>query len=433
MASLGPRPRDLRVPSEDEVRRRLTRTTGLVFVTFLAVGWVVMVGAAQAFSSFGAGVTGSLLLMAYGGVLGYLLWRASLRELALIRTLSIFVGEAPVAVAFLDERGHVTYANQSLERMTGLKLADLTDTSAARFVHADDRPRVAREVERRARGESGSYELRIVGAGGRELKTVVFALPFFDGDRYDGSLAAIVDLTELHAARESAEKYRGLASFALDVVTHDLSNAMQMVNSRAELAALSLPPAAGDARRAVQAVVEAAGRSSRLLVEVKQIAAAEREEWPKREVEVADLVDRAIALAVTAPDVTVDTRYSAEAAALTIQANDLSAIALAKLVEEASEPGMRRKTPHEVGLAIAVEGEAAARALVFRVTGSTRAVGEADLITLRAAPREAAAADTPWRSGVRVALAAAVAEAQGWALRAVRGEKGAEFELHVPL
>jgi PAS domain S-box-containing protein len=433
MATLGARPRDLRVPTEREVTRRLTRTTSVVFVTFLALGWVLMVGAAQTFSSVGAGIMGSLLLMSYGAVLGVLLWRASQRELALIRTLSIFVGEAPVAVAFLDPAGKVTYANQALERLTGFRLSDLSDRSAAAFIHPDDRPRVARELERRAKGESSTYELRVRRSDGTDLRTVVSALPFFDADRYDGSLAAIVDMTELHQARESAEKYRQLAAFALDVVTHDLSNAMATVSARAELASMELKSDETSARRALQAVVEAAGRAARLLTEVKQIAAADRAQWPRHEVAVADLVDRAVTLAVIAPGGSVDTELSPEAAAAVVRANDLSPLAISKLVEESSEPGIRRTGPYSLGLSVDLEGEGAGRAAVFRVSGSKRAMGEADLVTLRAAPADVAARDTPWRSGVRVALAAAIAEAQGWSLRAVKAEKGAVFELRVPL
>src|SRR3990172_4922279 len=424
----------MRVPEEAEVRRRLARTTSLVFVAFLVIGWVGMTSATAFFNSgVAVGVMGTLLLVACGSVLGALLFRASERELALIRTLSIFLGEAPVGVVFLDERGQVTYANRSIERLTGRSLKEVKGASAAVFVPPDDRPRLVREMEQRARGESGVYEMRLLRADGGVLQVWSWALPFFKGERYDGSLAAIIDLTELDEARAEAGRYRDLSGFALDAVTHDLSNRMQEVITRGDLAAALLPTGADRAAAALASLAAAADRAARLIKEVKQIAAAEREAWPKREVELAAFVNRALEIAGVSEPTRVEAHILPEAAAVRIVASDLAPLVVSKLIEEAAE-GAPSKEPSEPLMLEARLEAASAPEVVLTIRGFAREVSEDNLRLMLAPLREQRGEATPWRSGGRLALAPAVAQAHGWGLRAVRGEKGkgVVFEVRIP-
>lgn len=422
MAALGPRPRNLAIPNEAEVQRRLWRTTGTVFVAFALLGWLVMYEAA---SRLGGGVVTGLLgvslLMSYGAVLGYLLLLASRREVALIRTTSIFLGESPIAVGFTDEKGKITYANPALERLTGRSLAELADGPGDAFVHPEDRARMAAEAARSGArpGRAGSYALRVLRADGTVLKTLISVMPFEKDGNFDGSLAVVVDLTELEAAREAAERSGQLAAFALDVVTHDLSNTMQSVAGRADLAVATMKGDEPAARKALAGVQDATGRATRLIREVKQIAAADRENWPKREVDVKALLDAALKGVAVPGDTPVQVQAAPEALGLSISVNDLAAVALGKLVEEAADapPGKRRP----IGIHVLVEESGA---LVFRVTGAGRNISADDLKSMVAAPRELAAKDKPWRAGVRLALAASIAEAHGWQLRALPAEGG---------
>ncbi len=432
MSALGPRPRDLDVPSESAVKRRVRLATFAVFAAFLAgsVGLFALLAELGAQSLTGAAYV--LVLAAYGSAFGYLLWRSSQRELALVRTTSLFLEDLPVGILFVDPEGTVTYANPALVAMTGRSVEEVRGRSAAAFVHPEDRQRIGRELLRRAKGEVSTYELRIAHKDESVLHGMITAIPFFDGYRFDGSLAVVLDMTEILEMRAKAARYQELSAFALDAVTHDLSNRMQEILSRAAIAGALVPGESARAKAAIQAATQAAERATRLIREVKQIAAAERLSWPKRTIEVPALVGQALSIADVPPPMRVEAEVSPEAAAIKVGANDLAPLVLSKLLEHAAEGG--RGEGGRLLLKATVESSSAPQ-LVVRVLGSRRAVSDDDLKLMMAPPREAGAGETPWRSGVKLALASSVAQAHGWGLRASRAKdgKGAVFEVYIPV
>lgn len=430
MTVLGPRPRDLRVPSERAVARRLTRVSTAVFLVFVLLGWAsqAYVGINPALNA----VVGIALLASMGGVYWTLLIRAARREIAVTRMASVFLEGLPVGVLFLDSEGRIAYCNPAVPRLVAMPASDVLQKAVRDFVPYDDQAGLLRAFERLRAGEPAVFEVRATRASGSRLQLAVTAIPFFDGGSFDGSLAVLTDLTELLEARATAERYRQLASFALDTVTHDLSNSLQVVAARAEMAASLSKDAA--LQRVVGGAAQAAERATLLIHEIKMIAAAEREKWPRREMPLSVLIDRAVTLAAMPSDLSIEVHIEPEAAALILQASDLAPLALAKVVEEAATPHPGRGPRPKLALHASVES-ASLRAAVIRVKGSQRRVSDSDLKLMLEAPRELSERDTPWREGVRLALAAAVADAQGWWLRAARGEgpDGLVFELHIPL
>lgn len=434
MVALGPRPRDLTIPSERAVVRRVRVASAALFVAFLfgsfaAFGLLSAIGAESL-----AGVVYIGVLGAYGASFGYLLWRAGRRELALIRTTTVLFQDLPVGVVFLDESGKVTYANPALSRMSGRTLEEVRGVEVAAFIHPEDKPRLERELRRRASGEVSPYELRVLRKDGNLLRTVITAIPLMDGDRYDGALAVVHDVTDVLEARARADRYQELSAFALDAVTHDLSNRMQAVVARTGIAAALLPAEASRSKEALATAAEAADRAGQLIKEVKQIAAAERENWPKRTLEITALVDRAIAIADVPVPLQVEAEVLPEAAAARVEASDLAPLVLSKLLEQAAEGASPARGGGKLLLAVSVESAPEPQALM-RVHGFNRTVSDDDLKLMLAAPREAAGRELPWRSGVKLSLAAAVAQAHGWGVRAVRDKdgKGTIFEVRIPL
>jgi PAS domain S-box-containing protein len=348
--------------------------------------------------------------------------RAGRHEIALIRTTAVSLEGLPVGVLIADDKGLVSYANPAVARMAGYQREDVVGKAVASFVHSDDKLRLIREFERSASGASSTYELHILHSSGRTLRTIITALPFTSEGRFDGTLAVVSDVTEVMETRAIADRYRQLSSFALDAVTHDLSNRMQLVVARAAMAGALLPEPEARARSAVAAAVQAAESASRLLKEVKLIAAAERARWPTRPMRLGALVEDAIALADLPAPAHVATEMAPGTSARTLEANELASVALAKLLEEAAEG-----SPKDGEARVECHAELIAGSptrVLLRVVGARRHVSDDDLKVMLATPGQLAERDTPWRAGVKLPLAAAIAQAQGWELRAVRAAEG---------
>jgi PAS domain S-box-containing protein len=434
MPVLGPRPRDLGIPTERDLRRRLRRQLAPVLGAFALLGLLVFDLLPIETSRDLDIIFSAIILVINVAVFGYLLLEAGRERIGTIRTLSVLFEGLPAGILFLDEGARVTYANPALEQLTGYALSEATGSSVATFVHHEDRARVAIELANRKAGAISTYEMRIVRKDGKTLLAAVNAIPFFDGDRYDGSLAVVSDLTDILEAQARAARYKELSSFALDAVTHDLSNRMQEVVARTGITGALMAKDAGPAKASMAKLAQSADRAAALIKEVKQIADAERGNWPKRSIEVAALVDRALTLAAIAAGLGLEAEVSPEAAVAKVAANDLAPFVLSKLLEEAAEASSGQKGGGGVLLEATVEAGPAAQALL-RVHGYARSVSEEDLKLLLAPAGTRAELNTPWRSGVKLSFAAAVAQAQGWAIGATREKEGegVVFEVRIPL
>ncbi len=434
MPVLGPRPRDLVIPTERELRRRLRRQLAPVLGAFLLLGLLVFDLLPIETSKELDLIFSAIILVINVAVFSYLLLDAGRDRIGTIRTLSVLFAGLPAGILFLDEAGRVTYANPALEQLTGFALLEVAGSSVASFIHPEDRARVAGELAHRQKGEISTYEMRIIHKDGSILRAVVNAIPFFDGDRYDGSLAVISDLTEILDARARAARYQELSSFALDAVTHDLSNRMQEVVARTGITGALMAKDSAASRASLAKVAQSADRAAALIKEVKQIADAERGNWPKRSLDISALVDRAMTLADIAAGLHMEAEVSTEAATAKVEASDLAPFVLSKLIEHAAESPSGRHGEGRVLLAATVEAGPTPQALLS-VHGFGRPVSDEDLKLMLAAPGGSAESGTPWRSGVKLSFAAAVAQAHGWAIRAAREKEGegVVFEVRIPI
>ena len=120
------------------------------------------------------------------------------------------------------------YVNHQLAHMLGYEVAAMIGgMRSLDIVHPEDRDRVLGTVERRRAGEAmPPYDVRLVGAGGRELHARVCGRPI----RYRGAAANLVTMTDIsevkHALHEADWRARmltltedlcGGASLAIDL------------------------------------------------------------------------------------------------------------------------------------------------------------------------------------------------------------------------
>lgn len=411
------------------------RVSFALFLAVTALSVAVFELVPPEFAGRNPALLGISVLLVYGAASGFLLWRSSRRELDLSRTTSVFLEGLPVGIVFLDEAGKVAYANPAL---SDLVLSGPKDPAIGRrvaeFVHPDDRTTLAREMSRRKAGVSSTYQVRVRTRERGDRQVVVTAIPFMREGSFDGTLAVIADITPVVEARKQAEKYRGLSSFALDTVTHDLSNALAEVSGRAAMVAMAKGAATEADHAMAGALAGAAERATNLVREVKQIATAEREAWPMRPQYLGAITERALELAVLPSGVAATVELKDPASTASVAANDLAPVMISKLIEEAA--GGDGRAGATAGGGPEILGTMAGGAVRLRVRGYARPVSASDLARMTAPPGPVAGEDTPWRQGLRLGLAAAIARAHGWEFVAEPpqgGGPGADFVLTVPV
>ena len=95
----------------------------------------------------------------------------------------------------IDEKGLITYANETLGAMLGYKADEMIGHPATEFLDEESRKVWAREFEKRKKHESSRYEMTLVRKDGERVPAIVSPRPIFDdGGVFRGSYSAITDI-----------------------------------------------------------------------------------------------------------------------------------------------------------------------------------------------------------------------------------------------
>jgi PAS domain S-box-containing protein len=146
--------------------------------------------------------------------------------------------EAAVDAIFtVDEAGHLTAVNPSLERALGIPREALLGRPVTEVVDPRDRAAARAMLADALRGEHVRREVRYRRADGVEAIGVVTAAPVLDGSRVLGAIGIVREVTEERALMAELVRQERLAALGQLVsgVAHELSSPLTGIGAHAQL------------------------------------------------------------------------------------------------------------------------------------------------------------------------------------------------------
>lgn len=137
-------------------------------------------------------------------------------------------------IYFVNDEAKITYANKMMET-SGYSLEEIIGRYVWNFIPEESLPVAKKEFEKRRKGISGSYELKLIRKDGSEIWVHITAKPFFDKKgKFKGYLAMMADITERKKAEEAL---RTLEIVRKKEIHHRIKNNLQVISSLLDLQA----------------------------------------------------------------------------------------------------------------------------------------------------------------------------------------------------
>ncbi|MBI5779549.1 MAG: PAS domain S-box protein [Planctomycetes bacterium] len=138
----------------------------------------------------------------------------------------------------LDVEGRLIFVNKRALEIGGYLMAELDKKHFSLGVHPDDLDRVKMHVGRTLKGESQTYEARVIDRHDRILVLQINAAPLYRNKQVIGTVSFARDITESkkaeEALRESEEKFRGLADQSPNMIFINSRGRVIYVNKKCE-------------------------------------------------------------------------------------------------------------------------------------------------------------------------------------------------------
>jgi PAS domain S-box-containing protein len=167
-------------------------------------------------------------------------------------------------LAIDDEEGRLVYANQAFCDMLGYELEEIIGTKWHELTFEKDELFVQTKIAERKSGQPARYELKWVKKSGEVVPSIISAMPYMDADgNYEGSFAVITEISSQKEAEDTVQFY-------LDLLTHDISNQLQVIITSAGLLDAELPEYYIDDAR--QDILDSVDRCNRLIIKLKRAA-----------------------------------------------------------------------------------------------------------------------------------------------------------------
>lgn len=119
------------------------------------------------------------------------------------------VENSPVGIWQDDPDQRMVYANQALLDMFEVEsLAEISGKNWQSFFTAVSLEKIAHESENRLKGLSSSYEVEAIGKLGSKYIGLIYGAPLFtDDNKFQGTIATFLDITEQKEAEDKIQKY----------------------------------------------------------------------------------------------------------------------------------------------------------------------------------------------------------------------------------
>ncbi len=180
----------------------------------------------------------------------------------------------------------LTYANEAFCKMLEYTPKDVIGKCWVEFTKDKDVVFFKGKVRERQSGKSDRYELEWVTKSGRVIPTIVSAAPIRNADgKFSGTFAVI---TEISAQKDAEDTIQ----FYLDLLTHDISNQLQVIMTSAGLLDQDLPKSYLD--DAQQDIHDAVERCMRLITKVKR--AGQLRHLPRTRMDLSTVVKEKMAI-----------------------------------------------------------------------------------------------------------------------------------------
>jgi PAS domain S-box-containing protein len=148
------------------------------------------------------------------------------------RTLDLLLRNTDEGFWFIDNEHRTTDANRAMCRMLGLPREALLGRPIWDFVDTANAEVFRRQVALRAQGQSGSYEIALTRADGRQVSCYNNATPIHDAQgRKIGAIGLFSDITEQKQAAAEAQRASALLAQKTQVLETTLESLAQGVIS----------------------------------------------------------------------------------------------------------------------------------------------------------------------------------------------------------
>jgi PAS domain S-box-containing protein len=165
-------------------------------------------------------------------------------------------------LAIDDEDGCLVYVNQAFCDMLGYKKEELIGKKWYELTYNKDESFVQNKISERKSGEPARYELDWVKKSGEIIPSIISAMPYKDAHgKFEGTFAVITEIASQKEAEDTVQ-------FLLDLLTHDISNQLQVIITSAGLLDANLPDSYIDDAR--QDILDSVDRCNRLITKLKR-------------------------------------------------------------------------------------------------------------------------------------------------------------------